>query len=124
MDLKLKKLVKDRATSLFPIIRDQLNLHYELNPAIGSCFKFLFLVNYGPKRYLQEFNGGDLKINLSDVRDVFFDYAEYVPGGYGLQEYEANIVVRHNSEVDSYLSQKSILLPYRSNSIGLANTFR
>jgi hypothetical protein len=123
MDLKQKVLIKERATSLFPVIRDQLNIHYELDPSIGSCFKYLYLCLYGPKRYLQEFNNGDLKINVSDVRDVFFDFAEYVPGGYGLQDFEATLIERHNLEVEAYLKQKNVVIPYRKNSMGLARHY-
>lgn len=123
MDSKQKALVIERATSLFPMIRDQLNIHYELDPAIGNCFKYLFLVVYSPKRYLQEFSGGDLKINISDVRDVFFDFAEYIPGGYGLQEYEANLIQHHNIEVDSYLKKQNVVIPYRKSSMGLARQY-
>ncbi len=120
MDIKLKTLIKDRAISLFPVIRDQLNIHYELDPSVGSCFKYLYLYIHGPNKFLKEFGKGDLKINVSDVRDVFFDFAEYIPGNYGLQDYEEEIIHRHNTEVDAYYERKNVVLPYRQSSIGLA----
>lgn len=120
MDLKTKMLIKERATSLFPVIRDHLNSRYELDPSIGNCFKYLYLCIYGPKKYLGEFQSGDLKINTSDVRDVFFDFAEYIPGGYGLQDFELSIIHRHNAEVDAFLSQRAIVIPYRQSTMGLA----
>lgn len=123
MNLKQKVLVKERATSLFPAIRDQLNIHYELDPSIGQCFKYLYLCLYGPKRYLQEFSQGDLKINCADVVDVFYDFAEYVPHGYGLQDFEAAIIQRHNTEVEAYLKKQNVVTPYRKSSIGLARQY-
>ena len=123
MDSKHKVLVKERATSLFPVIRDQLNIHYELDPSMGQCFKYLYLCLYGPKRYLQEFSNGDLKINASDCRDIYFDFAEYIPGAYGLQDFEAAIIIKHNSEVDAYLKQQNIVIPYRKSSMGLARQY-
>lgn len=123
MDLKQKALVKERATSLFPVIRDQLNIHYELDPSVASCFKYLYLCIYGPKRYLQEFSGGDLKICLSDIYDIFYDFAEHIPGGYGLQDFEASIISKHNSEVEAYLKNLNVVIPYRNSSIGLARHY-
>lgn len=123
MDLKQKALVKERATSLFPVIRDQLNNHYELDPTLGSTFKYLYLCLYGPKRYLQEFSQGDLKINLADVIDAYFDFAEYIPSGYGLQEFETSIIQRHNTEVEAYLKKQNVVIPYRKSTMGLARHY-
>jgi hypothetical protein len=123
MDFKQKALVKERSSSLFPIIRDTLNNRYELDPSLGNCFKYLYLCEYGPRRYLSEFLQGDMMINLSDVRDVFFDYAQYIPGAYGLQDFEVAIITRHNAEVELYLKKQNVVIPYRKSSMGLARQY-
>jgi hypothetical protein len=78
-----------------------------------------FIFRLRPKRYLQEFINGDLKINASDCRDIYFHFAEYVPGAYGLQDFESAIIVKHNAEVDAYLKQQNVVIPYRNSLIGL-----
>lgn len=120
MDNKIREQIRERAISLFPIIRDQLNSQYEIDHALGNCFKYLYLITYGPKRYLREFEHGSLDINPSDVQDVFFDYAEYIPGEYGLQDFERSIIDRHNFEVKKYLQKSHVVLPYKKTSMGIS----
>lgn len=123
MDLNTKHIIRERTESLFPIIRDHINNQYEINSALGECFKFLYLCNLGPKKFLQEFQLGDLRINLSDVRDVYFDYAQYIPGKYGLQDFEEEIINRHNKEVERWLQKENRVIPYRQSSIGLVRHY-
>lgn len=119
MNLKQKELVKDRALALFPVVRNELNNSYELDQSMENCFKYLYLIIYSPKRYLQEFVNSDLKIQISGVRDVFYDYAEHIRGGYGLQDFEVAIIQQHNNEVDAYLRKQNVVIPYRNSFIGL-----
>lgn len=119
MDSRIRILVKERVNSLFPVIRDHLNNHYELDQSLGSTFKYLYLCMYGPKRYLNEFSNGDLSINAFDVRDVFFDFAEHIPGDYGLQSYEESIIQKHNYEVKEYLNRINTTCSYHFGKVEL-----
>ncbi len=111
MDLLKKELIQERAESLFPVIRDHLNRHYEIDPSVGNTFKFLYLIAYGPRRYLTEFRAGTLSIELEDVRDTYMDWSDYVPGKYGLLDEEVDIIKRHNLEVEKYLNSQGISHP-------------
>ena len=119
MDTKTRELIKERALSLFPVIRDQITNCYELDPALASAFQFCYLILHGPPRYLEQFKNGNLSIEISDVRDVYMDFSEYVPASYGLLEEEVAIILKHNNACAEYERSRKAVTAYRTNSIGL-----
>ncbi len=100
------EMIKERAKSLYPIIRDQLNENYNIDESLANAFKYLYLVIYRPKKYLHNFKNGTIEIDLDDVKEVFQENYNLVPYDFGLTPEETAIIERHNYECQCYLSDQ------------------
>jgi hypothetical protein len=73
--------------------------------SFGQAYRFVYLLLRGPKAYLEAFReGGDLKIDLEEIREVWWAYRSDLPGSPGLTNDEAIIVCDHNVAVDEHLA--------------------
>ncbi len=98
------QMIKERAKSLYPLIRDELRHNYRVDESIGNAFKYLYLVIHRPKKYLENFKNGTIEIDIEDVEKVFQENYDHVPYCFGLSDEEVAIIKRHNHECHRYLS--------------------
>ena len=73
MEHAIKDLIKERAKTLFPMLRDQL-FDREGSAEFGEAFKFVFLLIRFPQAYFESFKEGVLQIDADLVNEVYWQY--------------------------------------------------
>ncbi|MGK5083740.1 hypothetical protein WDW37_10590 [Bdellovibrionota bacterium FG-1] len=104
MDPSTRDLIRRRAETLFPILRDEL-LEVPESPELGEAYRFVYLLLRGPRAFLSAFQNGELTLDLESIEEVYWSYRSHLPGMTGLMNEERLIIRDHNTEASDHTAR-------------------
>ena len=107
MDPFIKDLVEKRAKAIGRACEHILNYQNESDELAGVGFRWAYLVLRKPKKFLEAFRNGDLRIDPSQLEECFWLNQECLSGTCALLPAELEILKLHNDESAKWMSSNS-----------------
>ncbi len=106
MEQQTKDLIERRAHALARICERILNFEDETDEVAGAGFRWAYLILRRPRKYLEAFQAGDLRIDPSLLTDAIWHFQEQLPGPNGLLPEEREILKQHNDESARWMQSR------------------
>lgn len=103
MDSFKRETIENRARAIGRACEHILNYQNESDEIAGVGFRWAYLILRKPKRYLDTFRTGDLRIDESMLLEVFWLHQETIPGACTLLPEELEILKLHNEESTKWM---------------------
>lgn len=110
MDTFTKELVERRAKVIGRACEHVLNYQNECDEIAGVGFRYAYLILRKPKKYLEAFKEGELRIEPSQLEECFWLNQEALPGTCALLPAEIEILTLHNAESSKWMQANSNLI--------------
>jgi len=107
MDSFTKDLIEKRAKALGYACERILNYHNESDEIAGVGFRWAYLILRKPKKYLEAFRSGDLRIDPIQLEECFWINQECISGTCVLLPAELEILKLHNEESAKWMRNSS-----------------
>jgi hypothetical protein len=111
MDHYTRTLIEKRAKALGSICERILNFENEADEIAGTGFRWAYLLLRRPKKYLEAFYTGELRIDPSLLNDAMWTYQEELPGPNGMLPEESQLLKEHNEEAARWVQSRSGVIP-------------
>ncbi len=120
MSPQLKELIENRAQALGHVTQEIL-LNDEANEIAGVGFRWAYLILRRPRKYLEAFRHGELRIDPDLLDDAFNFFSGHVPGAAGLMAAEHAILEDHNQECSNLMNHYKLGQKSSPTVIGIAS---
>jgi hypothetical protein len=117
MDSFKRETIENRARAIGRACEYILNYQNESDEIAGVGFRWAYLILRKPKRYLDTFHSGDLRIDQTMLEECFWLHQETLPGTCAILPEEIEILRLHNNESVKWMqeNQNVISLTKRDN---------
>lgn len=102
-----RESIQRRAQQIGKISQNQLLYENEENECTTNAFKWAYLILYRPKRYLQNFKEGDLRIDPQLLEEFIWQFQDEIDPPNGLTLEERALLDEHNREAMAYIRDTS-----------------
>lgn len=110
MDTFTKELIERRAKAIGRACEQILNFQNECDEIAGVGFRYAYLILRKPKKYLEAFKEGDLRIDPTQLEECLWLHQESLPGACVLLPAERAILKLHNEESSKWMQANSNLI--------------
>lgn len=110
MDSFIKDLIEKRARAIGRACEHILNYQNESDEIAGVGFRWAYLILRKPKKYLEAFRAGDLRIDPNQLNECYWLHQECVPGACTLLPEELEILRLHNNESTQWMQSNSQII--------------
>ena len=107
MDPFIKDLIEKRAKAIGRACEHILNYQNECDEIAGVGFRYAYLILRKPKKYLEAFKEGDLRIDPTQLSECLWLNQEIIPGTCALLPAELEILRLHNDESTKWMGSNS-----------------
>lgn len=102
-----KEQIQRRAQQIGKIAQNILLYEDETDESAANAFKFSYLLLRRPKKFLENFRDGDLRIDPQLLRDFIWQFQDDIDSPNGLLQEEHEILRHHNEEASAFMGNNS-----------------
>ena len=113
-----KELIEKRAMQIAKACEYVLLHQDETDEAAGAGFRWGYLVLRRPRKYLEYFRDGDLRIDPNLLNEAFWHHGDNIDGPSSLLKEEFALLEEHNREATMYMKQQSNVISLVKTSSG------
>ena len=107
MDTFTKELIERRAKAIGRACEHVLNYQNECDEIAGVGFRYAYLILRKPKKYLEAFKEGDLRIDPTQLEECLWLNQEVLPGTCALLPAELELLRLHNEESSKWMRENT-----------------